>query len=525
MKIFINMGYWIKSHLLVTIIIGTTIIGGITTLLIFNNSNLSNETSDSKVLPDGTYSCELMYNGQSFDNDDAIKEWLKKLATYESSIDVDNVNISDFRKNLFEEFGSNNYIVKDNNIIKLYLTADGKEIEYIIYNINNNQFTLNKELYSDGGKSVESILNKSIKTEQTKDSFTYDNFGFILIYPSIYNNIKNNATSEGIIDIDYNKYTGLGDLVCKTKISSLEQKQNNQKKAYDEIIDKYRQVLSYSSKDDKLSVGVTINENYAGNKYYYTLYDVNGDGIDELILAEDYNVPNPFEIYYLDGNRAVPAIGQLKYNDISDIYENGQVSIYIGGGARNDIYKYLGNVKSIKQKVSNWKDFKYILYYDSWVYGPEYLKYDENQNEISISETDFNDIISFFGRKLDYSKWDWKTIEVDRSKQYLGKYVGTGSEYASTSYVELLENNKARVNINYCGGWSLYTGNYGFATTDYTDDDVIIYINSFSILDGDKLDMPEYISFQVDDKKLHTLIGYLGSNNFDCGVSTTFVRK
>lgn len=345
---------WFKVHKLLSIIIAIIVIsvGGISTILLLSRENVPklNPEANSTTLPDGTYSCELMYNGKSFDDDNVIREWLKKLAIYESSIDIDSINISDFRKGLFDEFGSNNYIVKDDNIVKLYLTADRKEIEYITYDIGKNQFTLNEELYSDsdGWRRVETILNNSIKVEQTKDSFTYSNFGFILIYPSIYNNAKNNASSDGIVNIDYDKYTGLGDLVCKTPIQN----------------------------------------------------------------------------------------------------------------------------KS------------------------------ENSSNENISQQ-----------------------PKDSNEKYLGKYVGTGSGFASESYIELLENNKARVNINYCAGWSLYTGNYGFATTDYTDDDVIIYIDSFSLLDGDKLDMPDSMVFQVDDDKIYTLIGYLGSNNFDCGVSTTLVRK
>lgn len=357
MKYILIIGNWIKTHLVVTLIISAVAVGGVTILLLLNNTpklDSNNSSSDSSnnrddnpfsnTLSNGTYGCELMYNGKSFDDDNVIRDWLQKLATYENSINVDSINISEFKKGLFDEFGSNNYIVKDDNIVKLYLTADGKAYEYIIYDISKNQFTLNEELYSnddgDGWKRVETILNKSIKAVQTKDGFTYSNFGFILIYPSIYNNAKDNGSSDDIVNIDYNKYTGLGDLVCKTPVQN---------------------------KSDNL-----------------------------------------------------------------------------------------------------------------------------NNNDVN--------------------------------QQYLGKYVGTGSEHASTSYVELLANGVAQINVNYCSGWTTYNGTYKIVDMEY-DSGKILYITSLSLQDGIDLDISEVLSFRLMDNKLKTIVGYMGDGQFDCGTYSSDLVK
>lgn len=107
---------------------------------------------------------------------------------------------------------------------------------------------------------------------------------------------------------------------------------------------------------------------------------------------------------------------------------------------------------------------------------------------------------------------------------YVGKYTGVGSDAASKSYIEILDNNVAYVNINHCEGWSLYKGEYYFGTAEYTGEDEI-YINKLSIIDGDTIDVPDTMVFSIDNNKLFTLIGFLGSNNFDCAVQTDFIKN
>lgn len=215
---------WTKKHIVATIIIGVVAVGFLLNMNSdFSNDNFLNKTFSSKTLPNGTYSCELMYNGKSLDDDDVIRAFIQKLATYDSSIDVDKVNISDFRKGLFDEFGTA-YIVKENNIVKLNLTNGSHKVEFALYNISNNQFNLSKDWFDTDNENalntMETAFNNFVSVKQTKDSFTYGNFGFILIIPTIYNNSKNNISSDGTIDIDYTKYTDLGDLVCGSNVNS-----------------------------------------------------------------------------------------------------------------------------------------------------------------------------------------------------------------------------------------------------------------------------------------------------------------
>lgn len=346
MNFITKVGTWFKTHMIVTIIIGVVAVGGVTTalLLVGGNASKLNPDTNSNVLPDGTYSCELRYNGKSLNADETIKEWLNKIATYESSINIDNIDISSFRKGLFDEFGSS-FIEKENNTLKLNLNNGGKTTEYAIYSFETKTFQLNDKLYDSESNealtTMETILNKSLKVKQTKDSIIYENFGFLLIYPFIYNNAKNNGIS-GEVNIDYDKYTNLGDLVCSSNISS-------------------------------------------------------------------------------------------------------------------------------------------------------------STDNVSQQPTDPNE-------------------------KYLGKYVGTGSSNAKKSYVELFKNNKAQVNINSCGGWTTYNGTYTI-TKDENEGDDILYIKSFSIWNGEELDMPDTLSFVINDNSLWVFQGYIDNNKFDCAVDDNLVKE
>lgn len=332
---------FIKNHILLTIFIFVIIIGGIITTIIFLNHDEPTTSLERNFLEDGTYGCELMYDGKNLDDEEVIRDWIEKLSTYESSIDVDSIDINKFKEGLDDEFGSA-YIVKEDNIVRLYLKNGSETIEYISYDIEDEEFSVGKDLDGESAADImEMFFDEAIKVKENKNSFTYGNFGFMLIFPSIVN--SNNQKGESIenMDIDYEKYKGLGDLVCKTK---------------------------------------------------------------------------------------------LKMQEKSD----------------NDTNKK------------------------------------ENENSAY--------------------------------QQYLGKYIGTEGDYASESYVELLEDNVANININNCVGWSNYKGIYEIDTLDGTDE-LILYIDSFKIINGEELDMPDKLVFQLNDDNLFTLTGFLGSNSFDCSFS------
>jgi len=405
MNFFAKISAWIRTHTVVTIIVGVVAVGGVTVALFLLSENVPklNQGTNSTTLLDGTYSCELMYNGKSFDDDNVTREWLQKLATYEDSIDVDNINISDFRKSLFEEFGSS-YIVKDNNIIKLNLVNGSEPMEYVLYDITSNTFTLGNSLLdakdSDVYKTIETIFNKSLKVKQTKDSFTYVNFGFILIYPSIYNNAKNNTSSDGIIDIDYDKYTGLGDLICKTSISDDKEDSgsnkveatSNAEVIYKDIIDSYSQYIYSYGKSGEIHLGTPGWYHYfdmsdAHDNCYstyiedqlacqdmeevrtflaYTFYDMDGDNVKELIVAQHGS-------YYSDTYNPSNEIMGIYY------YENKQVkNLYLapsGGGSNINILedgylKYSGGrqgnyYSNFVKKGKNWSKLDQVVSYET----------------------------------------------------------------------------------------------------------------------------------------------------------------
>ncbi|MGM9835094.1 MAG: hypothetical protein ACI31M_04890 [Bacilli bacterium] len=294
-----------------------------------------------------------MYNGKNLNDEKTIKEWINKLSTFDSSLDYNKIDFEELKVGIFDEFGSS-YIMKENGVVKLFLINDGNINEYISYSIDNNSFNINKELYNneDSGalNSIERIFDNSITVSQTNNSFSYNNFGFVFIAPSLYNIAlqESNKNPNNDIDlkkiwenIDYKKYTELGDLVCDTSVS--------------------------------------IN----------TIQETN---------------------------------------------------------ATNNVNKYVG------------------------------------------------------------------------------KYIGSGEGLASYSYIDLWDNGEAYLNINNCRGWSLYKGKYKINKNEYSDEDVIV-INSFFIIDGEILNMPEKMTFHAKENKLFTLIGYVDTNRFDCAVDTDFIKR
>ena len=347
MKIFLGIISFIKTHITISIITCVVIVSSVTTILVLNHDN--NKTSESKTLKDGKYRCEIMHNGKSLNDDNTLSEYKNEFEKYDSSIKL--MNDEEFRNGINSLFETS-YIEKNNDTVSLYLSIDGKNYEYFKYDIKSKKFKLNKDLNSENDKeaynNMEKILNDFLTIEQTKESFTYKNYGLILLYPILYNNKVLNGESR---DFEYDSFPG--DLVCSKKIS------NN-----------------------------------------------------------EFNT--------------------------------------------------------------------------------------EKSNETNELNTE----------KKDNTLYD----------QYAGKYIGTGSETASESYIELLSDGTAKVNINYCGGWSLYTGKYYFTTAEYTGE-TEIYINQLSIYNGETISVPEAFFFSVDGNTLFTEIGYLGTNNFDCGVSTDFIKQ
>lgn len=215
MNFFKKIGTWIKSHVLVTLIIGIVVVGGVaTSLLLFNkdapkmdsDSNFNNNVSDDKptsnILSDGTYSCQLMYNGKSLDSDKSIEDWSKKL--YESitgATDASNIDISEMRQmvDLFKKY----YVTKNANILNIGAEEENDHKKIFSYDLEHNQFIkVGEDAVTE---TMIPTLQKLIEVKQTKDSLTFDNFIFLTLYwPKLY---SNSMEDSELIKLP-------GDLVC-----------------------------------------------------------------------------------------------------------------------------------------------------------------------------------------------------------------------------------------------------------------------------------------------------------------------
>lgn len=346
----------LKKYIVVIIITLVIAIGGFWSWkLIFSNNLISDKKAsntkineeDYDILSNGTYGCEFMYNGKSLNDTEVMKTFIQKLATYDDSIAIDKIDFSDFKEEKDDLFYilEKAYIVKENNIVKLNINNWSDQLEFALYDINNNQFTINKNWFDmDDEKALtpfETSFNNIVQVKQTKDNFVFSNFGFIIIYPIIYNNYINSMSSDKTINIEYDKYTDLGDLVCSSNISST------------------------------------------------------------------------------------------------------------------------------------------------------------NLNETS-QESDFNG-------------------------EYIRKYIGESEYFPEMSYVELYENNKAKVSFNNCEGSSVYDATYKIK---YDEDlaSKMLYITSLSISDGREMEMPSTLMFQMKGNELIVLKGFDG-NLFDCSRTTRLIKS
>lgn len=218
MNFFKKIGTWIKSHVLVTLIIGIIAVGGVaTSLLLFNNnvpkldsdnysndnvSDVSDDKPTSNTLSDGTYSCQLMYNGKSLDSDKSVEDWSKKL--YESitgATVASNIDISEMRQMVdsFKKY----YVIKNANILTVGAKEENADKKIFSYDLGHNQFIkVGEDAVTE---AMTPKLQKLIEVKQTKDSLTFDNFIFLTLYwPKLY---SNSMEDSELIKLP-------GDLVC-----------------------------------------------------------------------------------------------------------------------------------------------------------------------------------------------------------------------------------------------------------------------------------------------------------------------
>lgn len=446
MKNFIKTKKFLICILIASILV-VLVIGGF--LLFGNNKTSLND------FPNGTYNCELMYDGKSFDSDEVVKAWLEKLATYDVPIDFDTINISDVRKGLVEEFGAS-FIVKKDNVVTLNLINGEMTAEFAYYDINNKQFNISEELIGEEGwQKVQEILNKSVTIKQTNDSVIFDNFGFVLIYPTYYNNEINNASSENNINLDLEKYTGLGDLVCKISIEDDNQTDSSSKEetsdfdaklVYKDLIDSYSQYLYTHGESGEILLGTpgwnehhtmpeayemcNINEVSAQNtcesfeniRTYlaYAIYDMDGDGIEELIIArhgsyydsDKYNPSNEImAIYYYNK--------KVKNLYLAPFYTAATIEILEDGYLKYSSGRMGNYTTTFQKKGKSWDKLETVLNYETIdsenglifikrVPGKE----DEIHENITWSElSNYDNSYNSVGKfAINLNKLEWNTI-------------------------------------------------------------------------------------------------------------------
>ena len=233
--------------------------------------------------------------------------------------------------------------------------------------------------------------------------------GFVFLFP-IYNNLMKNRLDN---NPELNKIA---------------------QESFDEVIAGYQKALDYpSNMIDILNLDVfdmegcmsDYNQDEGSCTVQYAYYDLNSDGIDELIIGNNiYNDILITNIYYYDGSSAKSLLGGFWYRNSVTIYDNGKFIVHGANGACCGTNSYYGNIKSIENNVDNWNDFGLVLEYE---YDVEqgihsYMKFDKNHQQTNISEKEFNKLTESFNDKVDYKKWDWKELTSNQDVKVDDKY-------------------------------------------------------------------------------------------------------
>lgn len=126
---------------------------------------------------------------------------------------------------------------------------------------------------------------------------------------------------------------------------------------YSDIIAEYRDMVQNNfyqdllEKEDLLayenSFGKDIgSEIRHAQKVYYALYDIDGNGTQELIIGGGEDASNPwnYDLYTYDGSKAVHVFPDFEfgYRTNFSLYENGIIEVFYSGSASesgNDFYR------------------------------------------------------------------------------------------------------------------------------------------------------------------------------------------
>lgn len=281
--------------------------------------------------------------------------------------------------------------------------------------------------------------------------------------------------------------------------------------------------------------GKSLDTDQEIKDYFNKLYSKFGDTIDVDSRIKDLRTGvESFRKYQIVKNgNIVELMAPNKNNNYMALFSyditNDKLTPRNTSGVSTDekLWQLIDNSIDIKQTGT---DFTFGNYYITiTMYLPMIMSGSIDYDIIEKIEKQLSDIGNLGGDLVCSSNISSSTDNVsqqpkDPNEKYLGKYVGTGSSNAKKSYVELFKNNKAQVNINSCGGWTTYNGTYTI-TKDENEGDDILYIKSFSIWNGEELDMPDALSFVINDNSLWVFQGYIDNNKFDCAVDDNLVKE
>ncbi len=206
--------------------------------------------------------------------------------------------------------------------------------------------------------------------------------------------------------------------------------------SFDEVIAKYQKYLSYPKESAHLlDLNISVGDYCLGADecyYRYVYQDLNNDGIDELVVGSGWNLDYTYivDIFYSNGTsvKSLYPGGFWNRNSVT-LLEDGRFVIHGSGGAESWVDSYYGNIKSPKDRITNWEDFGLLLEY-TYEYGQEtFTKYGK-----TVSKKEFDDLVSSLGKSVDTSNWEWKTITKDPSV--------TADEFKVYDYFYLVDKDK-----------------------------------------------------------------------------------
>lgn len=110
---------------------------------------------------------------------------------------------------------------------------------------------------------------------------------------------------------------------------------------YQDLLEK-EDLLAYENSFGK-DIGSEIRH---AQKVYYALYDIDGNGTQELIIGGGEDASNPwnYDLYTYDGSKAVHVFPDFEFGYRSNftLYENGIIEVFYSGSAAesgNDFYR------------------------------------------------------------------------------------------------------------------------------------------------------------------------------------------